>query len=57
MDCREQGATNERGAALTQLGRIGDTSFLSPLTQLLEKEDNQEVRSAGEQAIRLIESR
>ena len=48
---------NERGAALTQLGRIGDTSFLSPLTQLLEKEDNPVVRSAGEQAIRLIESR
>jgi hypothetical protein len=48
---------NERGAALTQIGKIGDTSFLPPLTKLLEKEDNPEVRSAGEQAIRLIESR
>lgn len=48
---------NERGAALTQLGKIGDPSFLSPLTKLLEKEDNPEVRSAGEHAIRLIESR
>jgi hypothetical protein len=48
---------NERGAALTQLGQIGDTSFLSPLTTLLEKEDNPEVRSAAEQAIQLIESR
>jgi HEAT repeat protein len=48
---------NERGAALTQLGQIGDTSFLSPLTTLLEKEDNPEVRSAVEQAIQLIESR
>ncbi len=49
--------SNERRAALAQLGRIGDTSFLSPLTQLLEKEDNPEVRSAAEHAIRLIESR
>jgi HEAT repeat protein len=48
---------NERGAALTQLGKIGDTSFLPPLTKLLEKEDNPEVRSAAEHAIRLIESR
>jgi hypothetical protein len=48
---------NERGAALTQIGKIGDTSFLPPLTKLLEKEDNPEVRSAGKQAIRLIESR
>lgn len=48
---------NERGAALAQLGRIGDTSFLSPLTHLLEKEDNPEVRSSAEHAIRLIESR
>jgi hypothetical protein len=48
---------DERGAALTQLGKIGDRSFLSPLTTLLEKEGNPEVRSAGEHAIRLIESR
>ena len=48
---------NERGAALTQLGKIGDPAFLPPLTTLLEKENNLEVRSAGEQAIRLIESR
>jgi hypothetical protein len=48
---------NERGAALTQLGKIGDSSFLAPLAQLLEKEDNPEVRFATEQAIRLIESR
>ena len=48
---------NERGAALTQLGKIGDASFLSPLTQLLEREDNPEVRSAAEHAIGLIESR
>ena len=48
---------NERGAALAQLGKIGDSSFLSPLAKLLEKEDNPEVRFAAEQAIRLIESR
>jgi hypothetical protein len=48
---------NERGAALAQLGRIGDTSFISPLTHLLEKENNPEVRSSAEHAIRLIESR
>jgi len=48
---------NERGAAMAQLGKIGDTSFLLPLTRLLEKEENPEVRSAGEHAIHLIESR
>ncbi|HBP88933.1 MAG TPA: HEAT repeat domain-containing protein [Nitrospirales bacterium] len=48
---------NERGAALTQLGKIGDTTFLSPLTILLEKETDPEVRSAAEHAIQLIESR
>ncbi|MEX2490468.1 MAG: HEAT repeat domain-containing protein [Nitrospirales bacterium] len=48
---------NERGAAITQLGKIGDSSFLAPLAKLLEKEDNQEVRFATEQAMRLIESR
>jgi hypothetical protein len=48
---------NERGAALTQLGKIGDPSFLFPLNQLLEKEDNPVVRSAGEHAVRRIESR
>ena len=47
----------ERGAAMTQLGEIGDTTFLSPLTTLLEKETDPEVRSAGEHAIQLIESR
>ncbi len=52
-----KGPPNERRAALTQLGRIGDSSFLSPLAKLLEKEDNPEVRFAGEQAIGLIESR
>jgi HEAT repeats len=48
---------NERGAAMTQLGEIGDTTFLSPLITLLEKETDPEVRSAGEHAIQLIESR
>ena len=48
---------NERGAAMAQLGKIGDTSFIPPLTRLLEKEENPEVRSAGEHAIHLIESR
>lgn len=48
---------NERGAALTQLGKIGDLSFLAPLANLLEKEDNPEVRFAAEHAMRLIESR
>lgn len=48
---------NERGAAMTQLGKIGDTAFLSPLISLLEKETDPEVRSAGEHAIQLIESR
>ena len=48
---------NERGAALTQLGKIGDRSFLPRLAKLLESEDNSEVRSAGEHAIRQIESR
>jgi HEAT repeat protein len=48
---------NERGAALTQLGKIGDSSFLAPLAKLLEKEENPEVRFATEQAMRLIESR
>ncbi len=48
---------NERVAALTQLGKIGDASFLPLLAQLLEKEDNPEVRSAAEHAIGLIESR
>jgi hypothetical protein len=52
-----QAQPNERGAALTQLGKIGDQSFLPPLTKLLEKEDNPEVRSAAEHAIGLIESR
>jgi len=47
----------ERGAAMTQLGEIGDTTFLSPLTTLLEKETDPEVRSAAEHAIQLIESR
>jgi len=47
---------NERGAAFTQLGKIGDTAFLSPLTTLLEREDDPEVRSAAEHAIHLIES-
>ena len=53
----KKASPNERGAALTQLGKIGDRSFLSPLTTLLEKEDNPEVRSAAEHAIVLIESR
>ena len=48
---------NERGAAMTQLGKIGDSSFLSPLTKLLENEDNPQVRSAAEHAIRLLETR
>lgn len=48
---------NERGAAFAQLGKIGDTAFLSPLTTLLERETDPEVRSAGEHAIQLIESR
>jgi hypothetical protein len=48
---------NERGAALTQLGKIGDTAFLSPLNTLLEKETDPEVRSAAEHAIQVIESR
>jgi hypothetical protein len=48
---------NEREAALTQLGKIGDASFLPLLAKLLEKEDNPEVRSAAEHAIGLIESR
>ena len=48
---------NERGAAMTQLGEIGDTTYLSPLTTLLEKETDPEVRSAAEHAIHLIESR
>jgi hypothetical protein len=48
---------NERGAALAQLGKIGDRSFIPPLTHLLEKEDNPEVRSAVEQAIQRLESR
>ncbi len=47
---------NERVAALTQLGKIGDSSFLSPLAKLMEKEGNPEVRSAAKLAIRLIES-
>lgn len=48
---------NERGAAMTQLGRIGDSSFLLPMARLLEKEENPEVRSAGEHAMSLIQSR
>ena len=48
---------DERGAAMAQLGKIGDRSFLSPLTTLLENESNPEVRSAGEHAIHLLESR
>ncbi len=48
---------NERGTAMTQLGRIGDPSFLLPMADLLEKEDNPEVRSAGEHAMSLIQSR
>ncbi|GJL59434.1 MAG: hypothetical protein NPIRA03_22910 [Nitrospirales bacterium] len=48
---------NERGAAITQLGEIGDTTFLSPLTTLLEQETDPEVRSAAEHAIQRIESR
>ncbi|MCW5781721.1 MAG: hypothetical protein KIT39_00275 [Nitrospirales bacterium] len=46
---------NERGAAMTQLGEIGDTRFSR--TTLLEKETDPEVRSAAEHAIQLIESR
>lgn len=48
---------NERGAAMTQMGRIGDPSFLAPLAELLENEGNPEVRSAGEHAMSLIQSR
>ena len=48
---------NERGAAMTQLAEIGDTTFLSPLITLLEKETDPEVLSAGKHAIQLIESR
>lgn len=48
---------NEREAAMTQLGRIGDPSFLVPMSELLEKEGNPEVRSAGEHAMSLIQSR
>lgn len=53
----KQGVPNERGAALAQLGRIGDSSFLLPLADLLESEEDPEVRSAGEHARRQIESR
>jgi len=48
---------NERGAAFTQLGKIGDRSFLPPLTALLEQQKNPEVRFAAEHALSLIESR
>jgi len=53
----KEGVPNERGAALAQLGTFGDSSFLIPLADLLEHEDDPEVRSAGEQAMRQIESR
>jgi len=49
--------SNERRAALTQLGKIGDSSSLAPLAKLIEKEDNSDVRSVAEHAMRLIESR
>lgn len=52
----KQAQPDERGAAFTQLGKIGDASFLSPLTRLLEQEDNPEVRSAAEHAIHLLEA-
>lgn len=53
----KQARPDERGAAFTQLGKIGDSSFLSPLSRLLEQEDNPEVRSAAEHAIHLLEAR
>ncbi len=48
---------NERSAAVTQLGKIGDLSFLSPLEKLMAKESDSGVRLDTKRAIRLIESR
>ncbi len=49
--------TNERTSAVTQLGKIGDSSFLSPLEKLMAKESDPGVQLAAKEAIRLIESR
>ena len=48
---------NERREAISQLGEIGDHSYLAGLTELMEKEGDPEIQSTAQHAIQVIESR
>lgn len=48
---------NERYEAITQIGKIGNQAFLPGLTELLQEEQESDLRSAVEHAIQVIESR